>query len=80
MAMDRVAPIKLIRISGKQRFIEPWLTTGPECSSRTLKKLYKASLIEGPTEHEKNNYKVYRNTYNWTKRAMMQKYYRDKSA
>ena len=71
MAMDRVALIKLIRISGKQRFIEPWLTTGLECSSGTLKKLYKASLMEGSTELEKNNYKAYRNTYNQTKRAMM---------
>ena len=78
-AMDRVAPIEVIRISGKWRFIEPWLTTGLEHSSRTLKKLYKASLVEGSTEHEKNNYKAYRNTYNRTKRAMMWKYYRDKS-
>ena len=38
-AMDRVAPTKLIRISGKRRFIELWLTTGLEHSSRTLKKL-----------------------------------------
>ena len=80
MAMDRVAPIKLIRISGKRRFIEPWLTTGLERSSRTLKKLYKASLMEGSTEHEEKNYKAYRNTYNRTKRAMMHKYYRNKGA
>ena len=77
--MNRVGPTKLIRISGRRRFIEPWLTTGLEHSSRTLRKLYKASLIEGSTEHEANNYRAYRNTYNWTKRAMMQKYYRDKS-
>ena len=35
MAMDRVAPIKLIRISGKWRFIDLWLTTGLERVSRT---------------------------------------------
>ena len=80
MTMDRVAPTKLIRISGRQRFIEPWLTTGLEHSLRTLRELYKASLIEGSTEHEANNYRTYRNTYNRTKRAMMQKYYRDRSA
>ena len=79
-AMDKVAPIKLIRISGRWRFIEPWLTTGLECSSQTLKKLYKASLMEGSTKHEKKSYKEFRNIYNRTKRAMMKKYYSDKSS
>ena len=79
-AMDKVAPIKLIRISRRRRFIEPWLTTGLERSSWTLKKLYKASLMEGSTKHEKKSYKEFRNIYNRTKRAMMKKYYSDKSS
>ena len=39
--MDKVAPIKLIRISGRWTFTEPWLTTGLECSSRSLKSFIK---------------------------------------
>ena len=78
--MDKVAPIKLIRISGRWKFTEPWLTTGLERSSRSLRKLYKASLMEGSTENEKKSYKEFRNIYNWTKRAMMKKYYSDKSS
>ena len=54
--MDKVAPIKTIRISGRWKFMEPWLTTGVECSSRSLKKLYTASLREGATENEKKSY------------------------
>ena len=63
-SMDKVAPIKTIRISGQWRFIEPWLTTGLECSSRTLKKLYTSSLMEGATEIEKKSYREFRNIYN----------------
>ena len=79
-AMDKVAPVKTIRISGRWRFIELWLTTGLERSSRTLKKLYTTSLMEGATETEKKSYKEFRNIYNRTKRAMMKKYYSDKSS
>ena len=79
-SMDKVAPVKTIRISGQRRFIEPWLTTGLERSSRTLKKLYKTSLMEGATETEKKIYKDFRNIYNRTKRAMMKKFYSDKSS
>ena len=78
--MDKVAPIKTIQISGRRRFMELWLTTGLECSSRTLKKLYTASLREGATKNEKKSYREYRNIYNRTKRAMMKKYYSDKSS
>ena len=79
-SMDKVAPVKTIRISGQRRFMEPWLTTGLERSSRTLKKLYVTSLMEGVTETEKKSYKDFRNIYNRTKRAMMKKYYSDKSS
>ena len=79
-AMDKVPPIKTIRISGRWKFMEPWLTTGLERSSRSLKKLYRASLMEGVTENEKKSYREFRNIYNQTKRAIMKKYYSDKSS
>ena len=33
MIMDSIAPIKHVRISGKCRFVEPWMTTGLETAS-----------------------------------------------
>ena len=78
--MDMIAPTKLRRISGRCRFNKPWLTTGLERSSRTLRKLYKSSLVRGSTDQDRDNYKKFRNMYNRTKRAMMVKYYRKKSA
>ena len=42
--MDEVAPVKLVRISGKRRFVEPWMTTGIEESSKKCKELYKITL------------------------------------
>ena len=35
--MDEVAPEKVVRISGKRRFMEPWMTSGIEESSRKCK-------------------------------------------
>ena len=41
--LDKIAPVKEVRISAKRRFIEPWMTRGLEQSSRkkneTIKKL-----------------------------------------
>ena len=79
-AMDKMAPVKTIRISGRRRYTEPWLTTGLEKSSRVLKRLYRISLMEDATEIEQKRYKNFRNMYNRTKRAMMKKYYSDKSS
>ena len=47
---------------------------------KVIKKLYTASLREGVTENEKKSYREFRNIYNRTKRAMMTKYYSDKSS
>ena len=79
-AMDKMAPVKTTRISGRRRYTEPWLTTGLEKSSRVLKRLYRISLMEDATEIEQKRYKNFRNMYNRTKRAMMKKYYSDKSS
>ena len=42
--MDEVAPVKLIRISDRRHFVEPWMTTGIEESSKKCKELYKITL------------------------------------
>ena len=42
--MDEVASVKLVRISGRRRFVDPWMTTGIEESSKKCKELYKITL------------------------------------
>ena len=39
--MDKEVPKKLIHISGKRRYSEPWMTPGIEKSSRKCQQLYK---------------------------------------
>ena len=77
-----LVPDSLENLKSKFHFLK-------EATSRNVEKLqqvitvqqtYKASLLEGSTEHEKKSYKEFRNIYNQTKRAMMKKYYSDKSS
>ena len=42
--VDEVAPVKLVRISGRRCFVEPWMTTGIEETSKKCKELYKITL------------------------------------
>ena len=62
--MDDVAPTKLIRISGRQRYVEPWLMPGLKRSSQTLRKHYKVSITSGSDNYERDKYRGYRNAYN----------------
>ena len=39
--MDEISPIELIRISGKRRYIEPWMSRGLEISAKRKESLYK---------------------------------------
>ena len=39
--MDEISPIERIRISGKRRYIEPWMSRGLEISSKKKESLYK---------------------------------------
>ena len=43
--IEEIAPLKTIRISSRRRFLEPWLTTGIETSSRTCRKLYNEGCL-----------------------------------
>ena len=38
--MDKINPLKKIRISSKRRYIEPWMRRGLEISSRKKERLY----------------------------------------
>ena len=40
-AMDDVAPMHTVRISGKRRFVEPWMTVSLEQSAKKKQRLYK---------------------------------------
>ena len=42
--MDKHAPLKTVKISGKRKFCEPWMTTGIETASRKTRQLYKEIL------------------------------------
>ena len=73
--MDEISPIERIWISGKRRYIEPWMSRGLEISSRNKERLYKKTLMRDSTEVDGINYKNYRNLYNKTKRNMKVPYY-----
>ena len=77
--MNKVAPIKKVKISGKQRFCEPWLTKGIEKSIHKKNKLYKETLKKGASAVTIDTYKNYRNTYNKLKRQANIQYYRTRA-
>ena len=76
--LDRVAPIKKVKISAKKRFTEPWMTRSLAVSSDKKLKLYKKTLLATCTEEDIKVYKSYRNTYNALKRKLRNDYYRVK--
>ena len=57
--MDKVTPKNTVRILGKQRFVELWMTTGIEESSRKCKDLYKKSLMQDASPKSILLYKEY---------------------
>ena len=62
--LNEIAPLKMMRISGKWCFQEPWLPTELETASRTCRKLYQNTPMKNCTEETLSNYKNYRNQYN----------------
>ena len=78
-SMNKVAPIRKVKISGKRRFCEPWLTKGIEKSSHKKNKLYKETLKRGASAITIKNYKNYRNAYNKLKRQAKIQYYRTRA-
>ena len=57
--MDKISPVKKIKISTKRRFIEPWMTRGLEISSRKRRDLYKATLKNAAMQETKLKYIEY---------------------
>ena len=65
--MDSVSLVKMIRISVKRKYLEPWMTSSLEISVRCKLKLYKKSIKLTATDADRMKYKVYRSNYNKSK-------------
>ena len=76
--MNSEAPLQTIRISGKWRYKEPWLTKGIEAAAKKNRRLYKQTLKSSCTEQDVNKYKVNRNMLNRLRRSAMKEYYHSK--
>ena len=44
--MDEISPLEIIRISGKRRYTEPWMSRGLEVSAKKKEKLYKKTTYD----------------------------------
>ena len=55
--MDAVAPVKLVRISGRRRFVETWMTTGIKESSKNVKNCTKLHYRKMPILNQLNDIK-----------------------
>ena len=76
--MDSISPEKTIRISHKQKFVEPWMSHGIKVASRKKLELYKKTLNKDVTHESVQKYKEYGNQYNRLKRNAQTTYYTDK--
>ena len=77
--MDTEAPIKTICISGKRRFVKPWITKGLETASQKNRKLYRKTIDASCTESDIAAYKAQRNMLNRLHRTTKMEYYTTKS-
>ena len=73
--MDEVSPLVHIRISGKQRYSEPWMMPGIEISNRQNLKCYKETLKTSCTQELLTKYKSHRNILNRIKQKVKTNYY-----
>ena len=62
--LDDIAPIRMVRISAKQQYVEPWMTKGLESAAKTKLKLYRKSLEITSSDEDRKKYVTHRNTYN----------------
>ena len=75
---EKVAPKRVINISAKRKYIEPWMTKGLEKASNKKLKLYKITLKPDHTEEDVTKYKMHRNIYITLKRSAKTTYYQEK--
>ena len=73
--LDHIALEKVVKISAKCHYVEPWMTRGLEEASKTKHRLYKASLKRDRTNEDTENYRHHRNLYNKLKRKLKTDYY-----
>ena len=73
--LDKIAPVKEVRISAKRRFIKPWMTHGLEQSSHKKMSLCKKTLTTDCTPPDQTRYREYRNVYNKLKCKLRWDYY-----
>ena len=74
--LDKITPVKHVRISAKRRFVEPWMTRGLEVALHKKLNLYKKTLSNNCTEADQARYKEHRNLYNSLKSQLKRNYYR----
>ena len=74
-SVNKVVPLQHVRISGKRRYTEPWMTTGIKTSTSKSLRLYKKTLSKNCTIEDTNKYKSHRNLLNRVKRHAKQTYY-----
>ena len=78
-AMETVAPLVVVKITGKRRFVEPWMTTGLETTVMKNKKLYHQTLKATSMPNDLDCYKNHCNMLNGLKRKAMKDYYEDRA-
>ena len=76
--LDKVVPIKKVKISSKRRHTEPWMTKGLERAGKTKLKLYRRCLEAASTKEDRKEYTEYRNVFNNLKRNLKSQYYQRK--
>ena len=77
--MEEVAPLVTVKITGKRRFVEPWMTTGLETTIMKTKKLYYQTLRATSTSKDWEQYKTHHNLLNRLKRKAMKDYYEERA-
>ena len=76
--LDKVAPIKTLTISGKNKIKEEWMTPGILKSIKRQKLLYSNTLKQRCNDHVHNKYKEYRNKPKQIIRKRKESYYNTK--
>ena len=77
--MEAVAPLVVVKITGKRRFVEPWMTTGLETTIIKNKKLYHQTLRVTRMPKDLEQYKNHHNLLNRLKCKAMKDYYDDRT-
>ena len=73
--LDRVTPLKHVKIPGHKIWHDPWITKGISKSMNKCLKLYKNSIKNGATIQSITLYKNYRNTLTKIKCKAKKDYY-----